>query len=87
MITILLFLITTIFIILYSLSTVAIDEDWWEVQKTEDKIFAPYSHSTILLRHSDLDESGIHSCYSYRIITETSLLLNHGTFCYPSSNL
>eukprot|EP01035_Chromulina_nebulosa_P028979 gene28979-38333_t len=71
-------------VILNSLNTAVIEEDWWEVQKTEDKIFAPYSHSTILLRHSDLDESGIHSCYSYRIITENSLLLNHGTFCYPS---
>lgn len=59
--------------------------EWWEVEKTNDKLFAPYKNSQILLRHSDLDESGLHSCYSYKIV-EKKLLLSQGTFCYPSSN-
>lgn len=72
------------FLELTSISSSIKDGEWWEVRKTRDAIFAPFIHSNIYLRTSDFDGSGIHSCYSYKVV-EKATIIRHGTFCYPAS--
>ena len=62
-----------------------IEEEWWELEKTQDFAFNEFRSSKIYLRFADLDENSIHSCYEYKIQDPALLnkVIHYGTFCYP----
>lgn len=62
------------------------EEEWWEVEQTNDHIFNQFRTSSIYLRFADLDENGLHSCYEYKVVDNQLLdkITHYGTFCYPS---
>jgi hypothetical protein len=62
------------------------EEEWWEVEQTNDHIFNQFKTSSIYLRFADLDENGLHSCYEYKVIDNQLLdkTTHYGTFCYPA---
>jgi hypothetical protein len=64
----------------------ALDDEWWIVDRTAgDHLLAGLPSSHIYLTHTDLDESGLHSCYEYKAIdkVDPTLITHTGAFCYP----
>jgi hypothetical protein len=59
--------------------------DWWQLTRTNDTLFHAFNTSNIYLRTADIDESGLHSCYEYKAVSNLNQTISHqDTFCYPS---
>jgi hypothetical protein len=59
--------------------------EWWRLERSNDTLFNAFNTSTIYIRTTDADESGVHSCYDYKVVSDINQTeTHHNTFCYPS---
>jgi hypothetical protein len=60
-------------------------EEWWEVENEDHNLFSALNNNSIFLKHANIDNSKLHSCYEYKLIDKrTGSLIKTNEFCYPS---
>jgi hypothetical protein len=73
-------------LLLDAASSLPIEDGYWEVQKTAHAAFDSIRDDKLYIKKADIDNTGIHSCYFYKLLSNTRLGLEEetGSFCYPA---